>query len=591
MSESRRDSRPETRSAREMSEDERSLQELRSLLFSSEQREIVALRERLNDPHIRAKEISEVLAEALRLKMTSEGSSEVGGALRPAVELSLKESVRQNAASLAQALYPVMGPAIRKSIYESIRSLIQSFNESLTQGLSIRGLRWRLEAIRTGRPFAEVVLLHTLVFRVEQVFLIHKKTGLLLQHLSAPSVGIQDPDMVSGMLSAIQEFVRDSFSGSQGESLNTMQVGDLQVWVEQGPDAILAAAIRGHAPQRLRFKLRERLEEIHLSYGQALDTFQGDAAPFQPLSETLADCLESQAGQEKSFRPRPYVLIIIGVILISLVAWGTYSTVQNRKWSQYVELLRHEPGIVVTAFDKRGGIYHIRGLRDPLAPDPARLAKEGGLDPSRAAFEWRPYYSLDDAMVLERAKDILEPPSGVSLFMRNGTLHLEGKCRNTWLSKLQDLAPLIPGVRDVDESKLNDLGPLGMDRASLQSILILFNTGQDAIPPEQQVKIEKAIEAARKLLAKAAAIHQPAAIEFVGHTDSTGTEAANSQLSENRAQNVMQELVRAEIPQDSLRARGVGSTEPVREEKTEADRQYNRSVTFRVVYLSSRQNP
>ena len=55
-----------------------------------------------------------------------------------------------------------------------------------------RSLKWRFEAWRTGRPFAEIVLLKTLVYRVDQVFLIHKETGLLLQHVVADEVRAKD---------------------------------------------------------------------------------------------------------------------------------------------------------------------------------------------------------------------------------------------------------------------------------------------------------------------------------------------------------------------------------------------------------------
>ena len=44
----------------------------------------------------------------------------------------------------------------------------------------MQGLKWRVESIRTGRPFAEIVLMHSLLYRVEQVFLIHRETGLVL---------------------------------------------------------------------------------------------------------------------------------------------------------------------------------------------------------------------------------------------------------------------------------------------------------------------------------------------------------------------------------------------------------------------------
>lgn len=45
--------------------------------------------------------------------------------------------------------------------------------------------------------------------------LIHRKTGLLIEHVAAPEVTSQDLQLVSGMLSAIQEFVRDSRSSGR----------------------------------------------------------------------------------------------------------------------------------------------------------------------------------------------------------------------------------------------------------------------------------------------------------------------------------------------------------------------------------------
>ena len=192
-----------------------SLKELRNLLLGEEQRQITALQERLDDPTLRSRETSSVVAEAIRLRREQGGETALREALAPSVEASLKESIRKDASVLADVLFPVMGPAIRKSVAESIRAMLESFNRALESSLSIQGIKWRLEALRTGRSYAEVVLLRTLLYRVEQVFVIHKKTSLLLLHAVGPDVAAQDADMVTGMLSAIQDFVgdfaRDSF--------------------------------------------------------------------------------------------------------------------------------------------------------------------------------------------------------------------------------------------------------------------------------------------------------------------------------------------------------------------------------------------
>ena len=54
---------------------------------------------------------------------------------------------------------------------------------------------------------------------------------------------VQDADLVSGMFNAIQSFVKDSFSVTDGETLNLLEVGDLTVWIEQSPDFILADVV------------------------------------------------------------------------------------------------------------------------------------------------------------------------------------------------------------------------------------------------------------------------------------------------------------------------------------------------------------
>jgi hypothetical protein len=99
----------------------------------------------------------------------------------------------------------------------------------LEQHLSWRSLQWRWESRRTGRPYAEIVVLRSLLYRVQQVFLIHRNTGLLLQCVTSPSAEgsqIRDPEMVSGMLTAIQDFVRDSVSGAEAENLEMVRMGE-----------------------------------------------------------------------------------------------------------------------------------------------------------------------------------------------------------------------------------------------------------------------------------------------------------------------------------------------------------------------------
>src|SRR4028118_1516410 len=162
------------------------LAKLRRLLLGFEQSELDKLHERLNNPNIHAEDVSRVLPEAIILQSLQD--KHLGEAMVPTVEEAIQASVKQDLNILADALFPVIGPATRKAISTALQAMSQSFNQAIEHSLSPQSFKWRLEARQTGKSFAEVVLLRTLLYRVEEVFLIHKQTGLVLQHVVADAV-------------------------------------------------------------------------------------------------------------------------------------------------------------------------------------------------------------------------------------------------------------------------------------------------------------------------------------------------------------------------------------------------------------------
>jgi OOP family OmpA-OmpF porin len=192
--------------------------------------------------------VADLLPEAIALRAGRD--RHLARALAPTIDGAISESVRRRPREIATAIFPILGPAIRKAIAETLAGLVNSINSGIEHSLSPRGLKWRIEAWRTGVPYAQIVLRHALVYRVEQVFLIHPENGLLLSHASAPD-SLRRP-LVSGMLTAIRDFVADSFARErEAGGLRRFSVGELTVMVEQGPRALLAAVIRGQAPDTL----------------------------------------------------------------------------------------------------------------------------------------------------------------------------------------------------------------------------------------------------------------------------------------------------------------------------------------------------
>ncbi|HXR33324.1 MAG TPA: OmpA family protein [Verrucomicrobiae bacterium] len=560
------------------------LGELRHLILAPEQEALNRLHQRVSDPEARTEDVSSVVAEAIQLRRQQGGDEALSHALAPTIETALRESVRKDPGTLADALFPVMGPAIRKSILETLRSFLDSFNEIMDQSVSWQGLKWRFEALRTGRSFTEVALLHSLVFRVEQVFLIHKKTGLPLGHGVAPSVATQDPSLVSGMLSAIQDFVRDSFHTADGQGLGRMNVGDLDVWVEQGPYAIIAAVIRGIAPRALRDSLAETLENIHRQYAPQLEGFDGNTAPFAAVDGDLARCLAFRYKEEPRRKGRGYVWAAAAIVLLVLGGWAGWRWWEYRGWSQLVETLHDQPGLVITSFGRQHGRFVIRGLRDPLAADPGQFVKSAGLSPARGEFHWGAYYALDDAIVQQRATAQLLPPSGVTFVVEDGVLRPQGSASSVWAADLVHRALLVPGIRAVNLSGLrrNEQPAFDKAKSDIQSLVVTFPIASATLSPSQLAALRTIALRLKALFDAAVALQQPAALEVIGHCDSTGAETTNLTLSQRRAERVVWQLGQLGLSGARLQAKGVAASEPVRKEDSEENRQYNRSVTFRV---------
>lgn len=278
------------------------------------------------------------------------------------------------------------------------------------------------------------------------------------------------------------------------------------------------------------------------------------------------------------------MLTLAGVAVVALLAWAVYVSYRVHEWSQFEQTLQQQPGIAVTSFEKQGGRYHIRGFRDPLAPDPAPLLQRAGLDARKADFELAPFYSAEDSIVERRAEQRLKPPSGVTLSVKNGVLYAEGFASPVWIERLNDRGPWIAGVREIDSTKLQnaEIVELNRRKAVVQSLTLLFPLGRAELETGQEENLANARREISGLLDQSARTNERSQIEIVGHTDTTGMEASNLPLSRQRAEQILRALERAGIKSSAFRAIGVGASQPLRGEDTDTGRRLNRSVTFRV---------
>lgn len=104
---------------------------------------------------------------------------------------------------------------------------------------------------------------------------------------------------------------------------------------------------------------------------------------------------------------------------------------------------------------------------------------------------------------------------------------------------------------------------------------IYFNVGESTLLPESYPYLDKIVQTLQE--------KPKIDIEISGHTDNTGIEKDNMQLSRARAKAVVDYLIKQGIKQDRLSYKGLGSSQPIETNTTEEGRAENRRVEITIL--------
>ncbi|WP_238474151.1 OmpA family protein [Altericroceibacterium spongiae] len=157
---------------------------------------------------------------------------------------------------------------------------------------------------------------------------------------------------------------------------------------------------------------------------------------------------------------------------------------------------------------------------------------------------------------------------------------LNEKTRDT-IAKAVAAVPGVGGIRWSDGTGFAESGEPPVDplhcqndvRALLKARTIRFEESSATIQPASINLVNEVAQALRPCLGSV--------ILITGHTDSSGTEDINQALSRARAESIRSALIARGIPEESLRAEGVGSADPV--EGLDPADPANRRIDFSVL--------
>jgi OOP family OmpA-OmpF porin len=373
---------------------------LRQILLGEEKQTISEIAKRLDNKNLRTEEIASVLAEAIEL--AQKRGKGISAALTEPVENAVISSVRKNPETFASILYPSILPAIRRAIQSALNQFVEATDALIAQNFSLNAIKWRIESMRTGIPLAEILIRNTMVYRVEQVLLIHNLSGLLIDSVYVNNDIRRDSDAVSGMLSAIESFMHDSFNSDEDEKLNRVRLGNHIIYLAHGPSATLASVVSGAATPEYQNRMRNVIEQLHVKKSNALRKFTGDRDGIVGVTPLLETCLKSQYQEPEKKNSHKGLInkslaVGLGGLFLLLFGYKIAATIEASRVDQLITRLNATEGIVVYKHDKEDGQWKIRGMIDSQIKGPKIKWEDFSLRKDKITFDWTRFQSIDAA--------------------------------------------------------------------------------------------------------------------------------------------------------------------------------------------------
>jgi outer membrane protein OmpA-like peptidoglycan-associated protein len=539
--------------------------------------------------------VADVLSEALHDREKKDGS--VQRIIQPIIAKSVEKSLINQRKDFIDYLYPLVGSLVRKAVSVFFTDFIEKTNEIIENSITAKGIKWRVNAWRSGISFSEYVASQTFVFKVEQVFLIHKDTGNLLKSVVADNFNEEDADLVSAMLTAINDFVADSFNRSDDRTeqhLDTVKTDDFTLLVRQGPQAILVAAVSGNISREATSQLQITLEEIQRIYLTDLKEYTGDSKPFDTADALLQDCLLAEVRdehQKTSKKPIFGWLLVVGVL--GIMAWYSFGWWSASHTINKINELEQPPGVLIQKL-AADGRYDIKlyAMRDPAAQEIGAWLSQNSIEQKYISVAETPFISMDKELITQKISTIVDEYETIDIDTQS--MALAGNLELNEYQILKARIDRIPGAElfkinsqaiefidnEIDLSENNAVNEQIFIRlvGEISSIQIGFDVGETTLSPEQSTGLDKVSEHYNNIERLAKKLNRSTNLVIVGASDSTGERSFNQRLSGQRSLVVREALIARGLKPEHVFSVGIGEIELPGNIKT------TRKVLFNVMF-------
>ena len=138
---------------------------------------------------------------------------------------------------------------------------------------------------------------------IEDVFLLNAKDGLLIKHETRRLRPDVDTDILSGMLTAVQAFVKDALRGDDLGELNEMTVGQMHILIGRGKWLVLAARIEGDGTESWTEQIERCIRDMEDHQWDQLEDWDGDMGLARVLAPYIKKLIQGGYAVAAATRP------------------------------------------------------------------------------------------------------------------------------------------------------------------------------------------------------------------------------------------------------------------------------------------------
>lgn len=468
---------------------EQDFSQLKSLLFGNEQRFLDELAGRLEELYTQAgddeslrRSVTRVIADALRDAEIADHEN-LARAMAPVVVRTIQTEIVNSRDTMVEALYPITGQLVSAYVANAFKDLLAQINQRLEGGLSGRRLYLRVKSFFVGRPYSELVLAELNAPRVEELLLVRRESGELIDRWQAPVIGeTPGPEgaalpaaaggdamagsehLVSGFLSAITEFAREAFASDSGQ-LRSLDVQQHRIYLRASPGHLIAAKCRGVMPAGMERTLDQVFVAVLDHHAEALaQSAPSSKAGLLAVLPDFARRLQEEIGEheDRAGSNNMLAMAFLSAIVLALAAWlgwGTYRDWREARTKAGVErIIAEEPDfkgfpvqVEVTDLGRR---VRLEGLAPSVAAREKVLARvRREIDPNALASSFAVLPSLAMA---RRLRDRLDKSAAglagleteLAKFATRDRLAETGTRLSTLSGELRGLRQVVDGLPD-----------------------------------------------------------------------------------------------------------------------------------------------